>query len=376
MSTFKPSDVLSGAEKSLLDQLSSGLNHSANTIWNMDLDRVMRDKNIRYGMPYATLDDLIDYFDISRLPDYEGAPIPLVGHIIMVRPNLNIDVYNEQYDSVARQNYSAMCQNPMTATYATDMYGKKLLRMLSTCNTSPYMPIFTTKAINYSVNDMSLKTVEKAQTYFGHVIKYGKHAEDHKIGGTFSMDFRNDRYHSILKAVHLWASYIWNVSKNDSIVPSDTSQMNGIIDYGGSLFYLVTWMDMSTLVYWEKLTGVFPKTVPYSIFSYNDQPILEDKITVEFDYGVRSDPCDPDVLYDLNVLSSSSMSQATDYWSGGIMGTSAPKFNNRSQFSKYARPDSYERPFGLGNSFATRPIVQYVKQRDGSTAYKLQFIKP
>lgn len=349
-----------------------------NTTWNIDLDSTLKNKGIRYGMPYATLDDLIDNFDISRMPDYLGATMPLVGHIIITRPSLYVDTGINQIgsNSIARNNYAAMCQNAMTAAYATDRDGKKLLHSLSEFSTNPYLPLFTTKAMNYTVNDMSLKTVEKAQTYFGHVLKYGKHSEEHKIGGTFSMDFRNDRYNSILKTVHLWASYIWITSKNDSIQPSDASQKNGILDYAGSLYYLVTLMDMTTLVYWEKLTGIFPKTVPFSIFSYNDQPILEDKISVEFDYGVRSDPNDPDVLFDLNALSCNSMSAATSRWKLGVMGKTNPTFGTAAEGktakANYVRPDSYERPFGLGNALAKRPIVQMVK-RNGSITYYLQF---
>lgn len=345
----------------------------------VDMDYDLQSKNKRYGMPYATFDDLISYFDISRLPDYVGMPIPLVGHIIITRPSLFVSVPNYgNGDSQAVANYNAFRANPLAATYVNDRYGKRLLHMLSESNSNPYMPIFTTRATSYSVQDISLKTVEKAQTYFGHVIKYGKHSEEHKIGGTITLDFRNDRYNSILKTVHLWSSYIWIVSKNDSIQPSDTSQKNGILDYCGSLYYFVTDLAMNRLYYWEKLTGLFPKTTPFSIFSYNDAPILEDKVSVEFDYGVKSDPCDPDVLFDINMLSASTYQQALQYFQYGITNQSIPKFNIEvasrasAPWSNLARPDSYERPFGLGNSFALRPVIQMVKQ-NGDISYHLQY---
>lgn len=320
----------------------------------VDFDAVLRDNNVRYGMPYATFDDLISYFDISRLPDYIGMPIPLVGHIIFTRPSLNVNVGGSA-------NFSAMLANPMSATFANDKYGKKLLNMLSEYSTNPYMPIFTTRATSYTVQDVSLKTVEKAQTYYGHVIKYGKHSEEHKIGGTITIDFRNDRYNSILKAVQLWAAYIWIVSKNDSIVPSDTSQKNAILDYCGSIYYFVTDLAMDRLYYWEKLTGVFPRVTPFSIFSYNDAPILEDKLSVEFDYGVKSDPNDPDVLFDINMLSAQSYGQAVSYFSNGVGG-----------WKDMARPDSYEKPFGLGNAFALRPVIR-ARNQNGSISYHLQY---
>lgn len=338
----------------------------------VDFDELTRSKNVRYGMPYATFDDLISFFDVSRLPDYIGMPMPLVGHIIFTRPSLYVDVSKQ--DAVAGANYAAMLANPMSSAFSNDIYGKKLLNMLSEFSTNPYMPIFTTRATTYTVQDVSLKTVEKGQTFYGHVIKYGKHSEEHKIGGSITIDFRNDRYNSILKAVSLWASYIWIVSKNDSITPSNTSQKNGILDYCGSIYYFVTDMMMDRLYYWEKLTGVFPKVTPYSIFTYNDAPILEDKISVEFDYGVKSDPNDPDVLFDINVLSSPTYNQALKYFTGGATNEPIPTFKgDPSRWKTLVRPDSFERPFGLGNAFALRPIIQ-MQNKNGNVSYHLQYV--
>jgi len=315
------------------------------------LDDIER-QGIRYGMPYATLDDLIDNFDIARMPDYEGTTMPLVGHIIFTRPNLYVGVYGGN----GAENYATMATHPMSAAWATDKYGQKMLHMLSCNNSTAYMPLFTTRAANYSVGDMTLKTVEKAQTYYGHIIKYATSSEEHKIGGSFTVEFRNDRYQSIMKAIQLWAAYIWIITMTDAMQPSISSQKNGIIDYAGSVYYLVTAMDMRTLVYWEKLTGVFPKTVPYSIYSYADQPILEDKLSIEFDYGMRSDPCDPGVLFDLNVLSCNSPKGAEGRWTAGL--------------ERPLRPDSYERPFGLGNSLARYPMAKRT-DRNGAVKYEL-----
>lgn len=362
-------DVSQGALKAAKDAIKTMPTDITSTL---DMDSVLKSRNVRYGMPYATFDDLISYFDLSRLPDYVGMAVPLVGHVIFTRPSLYVDVYGRGTQQAAA-NYAAMKANPLSAAFVNDKYGKKLLDMLSEFSSNPYMPIFTTRATSYSVQDFSIKTVEKAQTYYGHVIKYGKHSEEHKIGGTISIDFRNDRYNSILKAVQLWAAYIWITSKNDAIQPSDSSQKNGILDYCGSIYYFVTDMQMSRLYYWEKLTGVFPRTVPYSIFSYGDAPILEDKISIEFDYGVKSDPNDLDVLFDIDVLSASGYGQALRYYLGGVTNQSIPTFNGNSQaWQNLARPDSYERPFGLGNAFALRPVIQ-MQQKNGDVSYHLQY---
>lgn len=344
--------------------------------YNYDFDAITRRYNIRYGRSYSTFMDLITSFNVARLPDIDGMVMPYVGHIIFTRPSLYVDVNGG--NGQAGANYAAMRSNPLTAAVVADRYGKAILESMSEFSPYMYMPMFHTRAMAYNVSDVGIKTVEKGQTYYGHVIKYGKHSEEHKMGGSITIDFRNDYYQSILKAVQIWASYIMIVSKNDSIVPSDTSQMNAILDYPASIYYLVTGMDMSRLCYWEKLTGVYPKNIPFSIFSYNDGPWVEDKVSIEFDYGLRSDPCDPDVLFDLNTLSGGSYQMASAYLSGGVSGRYREDINYRDRTDYYnsrrfeVRADSYERPFGLGDAFAHRPIIQAV-QSNGTLNYYLQW---
>ena len=329
-----------------------------------NIDSVFKQHNVRYGFSYSDFYDLVSYFNVARLPDIDGAVMPLVGHVIFTRPSLNVKVYGsgDFLDGEAALNYRNLCQNPRTSAFVNDRYGRELLHMLSDGNTSAYMPVFTTRAMTYTVNDVAIKTIEKGHTFFGHVLKYGKNAEDYKVGGTVSIDFRNDRYQSILKAAYIWQSYIYIISKNDSLKPHETYQHNGVLDYAGSIYYFVTTMDMSRLVYWEKLTGVFPKTVPFSQFSYNDAPIVEDKISIEFDYGIRSEPCDPDILLDINTLTRRT----------GAAGVIALKTGASSR--ELVTPDSFEKPFGLGDAFAIAPLIQIVKT-NGVLAYYLQFVK-
>lgn len=271
----------------------------------------------RLGITQMDFNDMISYFNLARLPDYENGAEPYIGYILMSRPSLNVvlDAGKSSVPNIqrAQNNYASMRRNSMTSALICDKYGQQMLQSLSIERTNPWLPFITTKAKSYSVNDMELKTVDKGNTYFGHMIKYGKHSEDHKVAGTISIDFRNDRFLSILKMMHIWMSYIYLVSKTGDIVPSDSSQKNGILDYAGSLYYLVTRRDGKELVYWEKLIGIFPIKLPLSIFSYSDTMILEDTVGIDFSYGIRADPMDPSILMDINVLSGHTSSSIQSY---------------------------------------------------------------
>lgn len=300
----------------------------------------------RLGYSRTTFDNKINYFNISMLPDYENAAEPYFAFILMTRPSLRTSY---------APNLEALQTHPMTATYTSDYYGKKLLNSISDQSSNVWIPLITTQAKNYSVNDTEIKTIEKGATFYGHSVKYGKHTEEHKQSNTISIDFRNDRFLSILKMMQIWMGYIHIVSKTDMIEPLPVYQKTGILDYAGSIYYLVTRRDMRELVYWEKLTGVFPLKAPYSIFNYNDSPILEDNVSIEFSYGMRSDPNDPNVLLDINALTGVPLSEQhnTIVETSEVTGQAGGyKLNTLKDEMVH-----YEAPFVKGDIYASHPYV-------------------
>lgn len=346
--------------------------------WGYDINSALKYNNIRIGQTFTGFNELLNYYDVSRLPDYDGVPMPYIGHIIFTRPSFNVDVDGNNrgpsLDDQARKNLIALQSNSITSSWVNDPYGRKILKMLSDGSPTCYLPVFTNRAMSYQVQDVSLKTIEIGRTFYGHFIKYGKHSEEHKIGGSITIDFRNDYYHSILKAIMIWCSYIAIVSKTGAVAPSMKYQKNGILDYAGSIYYIVTRADSTSIVYWEKLTGVFPKTVPLAIFSYNDHMWTEDKLSIEFDYAIRSDPCDPNVLFDLNVLSASSVASAEVYMRAGLTGQENQDYRYfNSASSIMTRPDSYEGPFGRGSAYAICPVIRGGVTKNGCMQYYLQW---
>lgn len=332
----------------------------------------------RYGVSYVDFTKMMDYFNLSKLPDYENMAEPYISYIFMSRPSLNIvgtsDPWrtNKESDRFAAGNLKAMQTNTMTSAFTNDYYGVRMLRALSDNADNAWLPVVTNKAMSYSVGDMDLKTIDKGNTFFGHMIKYGKHSEDHKVAGSISIDFRNDRYLSIFKMVQLWMQYIYIISKTGAITPSVINQKNGILDYAGSLYYLVTRRDGRELVYWEKLVGVFPTHLPYSIFSSNDDMILSDKFSIDFSYGIRKDPCDPNILMDINVLSGDYYSDIeTKFKTGAAHDRSGKPSTLKNEVNIH---NSYEAPFVKGDIYATNPYITMAKV-DGSIKYYLAFEK-
>jgi hypothetical protein len=341
--------------------------------FNRDVPDYMSDienQGIRFGYSYTDFDALLSNFNLSKLPDYDNATEPYLAYIFMSRPSLNVANPTWGSDSTANSNWTALKSHPLTAAYLNDTYGEAMMKQLTRFSKSAWLPVITTRATNYSVGDVELKTVEKGTTYYGHSIKYGKHSEDHKVSGTITIEFRNDRFLSILKMMQLWMSYIYIVSKTDTVVPQESDQMNGILDYAGSIYYLVTRRDGRELVYWEKLTGVFPIRLPFSIFSFNDSMIVSDSVSIDFSYGIKSDPNDPTVLLDIDFLSGDTYenikTKMANGWKHSRLQNGIQVLVDEKMYNS-----NHEIPMVLGDIYAARPYISAQKTSSGNLKYYL-----
>lgn len=249
----------------------------------------------------------INQFNVLGLPEYDTGPEPFIGHIFMSRPSLSISRNMEVIQNLAQLH-----------GIITDTYGLQLAKMLDAYARNKWLPIVTARAKNFNVNDMELRTVEKGGTFYGHTMTYSKHNEEHKFNGTCSIDFRNDKYYSIFKMMYIWTFYIHQVSKHHAIEVDPYYEEKGILDYCGSLYYVVTKADNHRVIYWEKLVGVRPKKIPLSIFNWEDQIKVVDSVSIDFEYGQRADPMDPAILMDINMLGNHSLSEASSLMSENI----------------------------------------------------------
>ncbi len=328
----------------------------------------------RYGASKMNLNLMTTQFDVSRFPDPSNMPMPYTAHIIMTRPNLN---YTDEYINLASQqlhsNYGPLSKHPTTAALFNDPEGRFLFSQLTRDNSGIFMPLVYNKAMSMNVNDMSMETVPVGKTFYGHNMIYAMHNEEHRVAGTLSIPFRNDRFLSILKMMTLWYNYIQAVSFSDSIQPSEYDQKHGIIDYMGSIYYLITTANHRDIVFWQKFTGVMPNKIPLSYFNSNDGPILEDTINIDFSYSVASDPWDPNVLFDIDILNGMLNSNLqTDIRNTGQSSSNFESYNmtaynmtnppnplTNPDFSDWrVVPNSFEVPFALGNAFAYRPFIE------------------
>lgn len=255
------------------------------------------------GLGYVdeSFSTLLEKFNVWNLPEYDNVPEPFIGHIFMSRPSLEI-----------RPNLQNMKKLSVLHGVMADAYGEQLALSLDRNAPSKWLPIITSRAKNYQVEDIELQSVEKSSTFFGHTITYSKHNEEYKSGKTISIDFRNDRFNSIFKLMYIWMFYIHTVSRSSSyIIVNPDYEEQGILDYCASIYYVVTRSDNSRIIYWDKLVGVRPKKLPVSMYNWDDAIKIVDSVSIDFEYAMRSNPMDPAILMDINMLNNRTETQAS-----------------------------------------------------------------
>ena len=153
---------------------------------------------------------------------------------------------------------------------------------------SPWLYIVSNQARGYEIPDRKIDIVETGETFHGNKIIYGEPTFSHKIAGTVSIPFIERRDLSLYYTLRLWVEYIQAVSMG-RCNPRFTHMMNHEIDYAVSLYYITTDESMENILYWEKLIGVFPLSVPDSFFSWNnDSSAREMKYNIDFAYSFRA----------------------------------------------------------------------------------------
>lgn len=245
------------------------------------------------GLSTATYLQTQTLFNLTNLAPYQQIPEGYIGHVFMCRPDLNL----------SENNIDKLRKLPTTAGLLTSQDDLESFKMLSGRSKTKWLPIVSNKAKNFTVTDMELKSIEKGEGYYGQSVRYAKHNEEYKHGGSISLEFRNDRYNSILKTMWFWTCYMYNVTKEDYLEVEFDNLWNGKLDYCASIFFLLTKRDGRELVYWDELVGVFPRRIPLSDFTWNDNIITNDTVTIDFEYSIRRDPLDPGILADINCLS-------------------------------------------------------------------------
>lgn len=220
--------------------------------------------------------------------------------IFVTRPDLNLYKETEFSESVDTWSMNPDLKRLATFKYIARMrgtpespgIGNTIMNSLCYYQTNaintPWLTVFTNQCNGYSPVDRELDTTEMAETFHGNKVIYAEPTFKHKIGGTVSIPFTERRDLTLYFTLRMWIEYIQAVSMG-FCSPRWIHKQNNELDYAVSLFFITTDETMENILYWEKLTGLIPLTVPDSFFEWSEgSGAREMKYNINFAYSFRT----------------------------------------------------------------------------------------
>ena len=241
---------------------------------------------------------LYNSFNRNKTPFADKELSKTFAYVFFTRPDLNI---------LARSNGGALALTEQTGYDPKYKYlwanNNWCLKSLVTAGNSyhKFLVLLSNEAKSFEVNDTVLKTVEHGETYNGNKVIYGSSDQESNAAGEMSIRYVDTCNLDIFKLHVAWTDYINKVSRG-IFEPKREYKLNRILDYASSCYYFLCGPDGSTILYWQKLTGVFPVNTGESTFSWDSGTLLaKPEINKKYMYSMRN-TMDPYILQEFNSL--------------------------------------------------------------------------
>lgn len=189
----------------------------------------------------------------------------------------------------------------------------------------PFVRILSNRKVsNIDIPDIVVEELETAQNAFGTKILYPKSSMKSDEDIDFSVEFEDTKYlevYNFFKAYDLFRQLKWlgvmkpnNLYINHKILYDHMSMYKFLVD-----------VDGDTILFYAKLTGIYPKTISRSTFSeIPDKGPL--KVTVGFKSSGWLEDIEPNILSDFNRLilqwRNGRSYEEVDIWDNDIMAIS------------------------------------------------------
>jgi hypothetical protein len=273
-------------------------------------DEQIRDEisRIKYNMDisYATKDDVYEVgkgsigyltdlqkkmhhsFNRNKIAYPDRELTKTFAYVFFTRPDLNILTYGSDRASEFSLNRSVVGVDPKYSYIFHN--NENTLRSLVT-NGNPYhkfLILLSNEAKSFEVADTVIKTTEDGETFNGNKIIYGRTDHESNSAGEFNIRYVDSLNLDVFKLHLIWVDYINKVSRG-IFEPKEEYMKRKILDYACSCYYFLCGPDGSTILYWQKLTGVFPVNTGENTFSWDSGTLLsKPEINIRYMYSMRS----------------------------------------------------------------------------------------
>lgn len=295
---------------------------------NYDLEALLRSKGI-YSRDFLEkgLYNNFNRFGYNGIIDPYHIPTVTKEYIFFTKPDLNILSLTDGQKTGVYQDLNV---NLLNYPFFTDVYSRYRGVLEDLCYSHSVRRsnrILTNASSNYSGNDLyynksnvfipllsntlvstiplpdrNADYVETNGNVYGTKIRYRDRSTGNK-NFTFSLEFQDTRFYEVYMFFRIYDEYI--TLKNLGIVgPKQRQVWRKILHDQFSIYKITVDEDGTTITHFAKYTGVFPTSVPSSMFSDMNSTEPKGRLSIDFNCFEVED-MNPYILREFNAVSSS-----------------------------------------------------------------------
>lgn len=247
------------------------------------MDTINFNKNVNIIRSY----DKFKFNQKDYEPYIKGFPF-----LFITTPKLNLTDDNINHDNFFMY---------MKAYYPDLLYTLTTSDICSNALGSPFIKILSNSFKGLSGKDVSVRTLDVGETFYGYKETLPSSILDSKLGDTVNIKFNEYKDLLIVKLHKVWIEYIEFVTRG-WFTPSEAAVNDRFIDYTSSLYYFVLDKDCETILFWSRYVGATPSSNPYSSLASNQGESDIAEISIDYTYSWKDD-LDPGILIDFNKVS-------------------------------------------------------------------------
>ena len=258
--------------------------HASNLFTRNEIKDALYSKTYRFGLlnPYGAISTSREYLFFTK-PDL---------HI------LNMDDYGCLADTNLNE---ALVNIPYwKQLWNTRMNTIKALQ-LSANPSDPFNHLLQNQvSSNLEIPGLSAETIDTPTNMYGVGYSYRGSSEASDDNPEFSLEFKDTRYLDTYMFFKTYEEYE-TLKHHGVIAPSQYYILNKILHDQFSIYKFIVDEDMETIIYYGKMYGVMPKSLPRDVFS---NPNFDTGLSYSIDFKAAFyEEMRPDILSDFNRLS-------------------------------------------------------------------------
>lgn len=224
--------------------------------------------------------------------------------LFFTKPDLNIFNIDDTTMSVSETLNPALANIPFWIDMAN--YKKRIISLLEASYhkdgiVDPFNHLLQNNCMsNLEIQSLSADMIDTPQNIYGVGYKYRGSSESSDDGPDFSLEFRDTRWLDVYTMFKAYEEY--ETLKHHGVIrPPVNYIINKIVHDQFSIYKFLVDEDMETIIYYGKMYGVAPKSLPRDIFG---STTYDNGLSYSIDFSAAFyEDMKPDIIADFNALS-------------------------------------------------------------------------